>query len=435
MTVLEASATVGGGARSAELTLPGFVNDVCSSVYPMGISSPAFEQFPLTKYGMEWVHPEACLAHPFDDGSAALLHRSVDSAAAGLGPDGDAWRGLFAPFAKAWPTLRYDALAPVTQLLKQPPRHPFLMAKLGWMGMQSARTFAHRKFRGPRARALFAGMAAHSVLPLEAAFSSAIGVIFAAIAHSVGWPIVRGGAQKLSDALAAYLRSLGGEIETGVRVTSLPKADIVMCDITPRQFLALAGDALPIAYRKALERFRYTSGVFKLDWALAGPIPWRAAECARAATVHVGGEFDQIAEWEGRFTGRPFLILVQPSLFDAARAPEGKHTVSAYCHVPNGSEADMSDAIEAQVERFAPGFRRRILARHVLSPRALEQHNANLIGGDVSGGALDWKQFFFRPTPRLYRTPLRGVYLCSSSTPPGGGVHGMCGYNAWRAVK
>jgi len=273
-------------------------------------------------------------------------------------------------------------------------------------------------------------MAAHSVLPLEKPLSSAIGVLFAGVAHAVGWPIARGGAQKISDALAGYLRSLGGEIRTGTPVTALPEADIVMCDITPRQFLAIAGNSLPASFRRALERYRYGPGIFKMDWALDGPIPWRAAQCARAASVHVGGTLEEIAQWEARFTGAPFLILVQPSLFDATRAPAGKHTAWAYCHVPNGSAADYSDAIERQIERFAPGFRSRILARAVFSPAALESLNANLIGGDIAGGAMDLRQFFLRPTRRLYRTPLRGVYLCSASTPPGGGVHGMCGYNA-----
>lgn len=426
VTVFEASEQIGGGVRSAELTLPNFVHDVCSAVYPMGISSPAFERFPLASYGLEWVHSPAPMAHPLDDGTAVMLERSIDSTATEVAPDGAAWRNLFGPVAEAWPVLRGDALAPVTRI----PRHPFRMARLGLLGLQPARSFAERYFRGPRARALFAGMAAHSVLPLEKPLSSAVGVLFAGVAHSVGWPIARGGAQRITDALAGYLRSMGGEIRTATRVTSLPEAEVVMCDVTPRQFLALAGDRLPHSYRRALERYRYGPGIFKMDWALDGPIPWRAAACARAATVHVGGTLQEIAEWEAYFQGAPFLILVQPSLFDATRAPAGKHTAWAYCHVPNGSTGDYSDAIERQVERFAPGFRSRILARAVFSPAALESHNANLVGGDVAGGAMDLRQFFLRPTRQLYRTPLRGVYLCSASTPPGGGVHGMCGYNA-----
>ena len=431
VTVLEGSTTIGGGARSAGLTLPDFVHDICSTVYPMGISSPAFEQFPLARYGLEWVHSAAPLAHPLADGTAVLLERSLDSTANALGPDGETWRKLFEPFAQAWPSLRHDVLAPPIHL----PKHPILLTKLARLGFMPARSFAEKWFRGTRARALFAGMATHSILPLEDRFSSAIAVVYAAVGHSLGWPIARGGAQKLADALAGYLISLGGTIRTGVRAQSLPKADIVMCDVTPRQFLALAPDSLPVSYRKALQRYRYGPGVFKMDWALDGPIPWRAVECTRAATVHVGGSLEEIAEWEAHFAGRPFVILVQPSLFDPSRAPAGKHTAWAYCHVPNGSMGDYSDAIESQIERFAPGFRRRILARSVLSPSALEQHNPNLIGGDIVGGAMDISQFFLRPTRSLYRTPLRGVYLCSASTPPGGGVHGMCGYNAARLLE
>jgi phytoene dehydrogenase-like protein len=428
VTVFEASGQIGGGARSTELTLPGFLHDICSAVYPMAVSSPIFEQFPLAAHGLEWVHPEAPLAHPLEEGGAVLLERSLDATAANLEGDGDAWRSLFGPLAAQWPALRHDALAPITGI----PRHPFLMARLGFAGIRSARALAERRFHGPRARALFAGLAAHSAMPLEQPLSSAIGLVLGATAHACGWPIARGGAQRLSDALAGYLRSLGGEIRTATRVTSLPEAEIVMCDITPRQFLALAGDRLRASFRRALERYRYGPGVFKMDWALDAPIPWRDPRCARAATVHVGGTLEEIAHWEAHHSGRPFLILVQPSLLDRSRAPAGKHTAWAYCHVPNGSTADYSEAIEQQIERFAPGFRDRILKRSALSPAALEGHNANLIGGDISGGAMNLGQFFLRPTRRLYRTPLAGIYLCSSSTPPGGGVHGMCGYHASR---
>ncbi len=426
VTVFEASEHIGGGARSAELTLPGFVHDLCSSVYPMAVSSPAFDSFPLADYGLEWIHSPAPLAHPLDDGTAVMLERSIEATMESVAPDGAAWRRAFASLADAWPSMRYDALAPITHF----PRHPVRMARLGLMGLPPAVSVARTLFRGPRARALFAGMAAHSVMPLEAPLSSAIGVLFAAIGHSVGWPVARGGAQKITDALAGYLRFLGGEIRAGSPVTSLPDAEIVMCDITPRQFLELAGDRLPESYRRALKRYRYGPGVFKMDWALDGPIPWRAPACERAATVHVGGTLEEIARWERRFTGAPFLILTQPSLFDPSRAPAGKHTAWAYCHVPNGDAADYSEAIEQQIERFAPGFRSRILARAVFSPAALEQRNSNIIGGDISGGAMNIRQFFLRPTPSLYSTPLRGVYLCSSATPPGGGVHGMSGYNA-----
>ena len=428
VTVFEASTHIGGGARSAELTLPGFVHDICSAVYPMAQDSPAFEQFPLAAHGLEWVHPEAPLAHPLDDGRAVLLERSLDATAASLERDGNAWRSLFGPLAARWPRLRHDVLSPVTRM----PRHPWLMAQLGLLGIRSARGLAEGRFRGPRARALFAGLAAHSVMPLDAPLSSAIALILGAIGHAGGWPVARGGAQRITDALAATLRSLGGEICAGSPVTALPEAEIVMCDVTPRQFLAIAGDRLPPSFRRSLERYRYGPGVFKMDWALDAAIPWRDPRCARAGTVHVGGTLDEIAQWEANFTGRPFLILVQPSLFDASRAPAGKHTAWAYCHVPNGSTADYGDAIEQQIERFAPGFRSRILARCISSPARLESYNANLVGGDVAGGALDLRQFFFRPTRRLYRTPLAGVYLCSASTPPSGGVHGMCGYHASR---
>ncbi len=430
VTVHEASAQIGGGTRSAELTLPGFLHDVCSAVHPMAIVSPCFDRFPLADYGLEWIHPSAPLAHPLDDGTAVILERSLDATAAGLGGDGDAWRRLIQPFADAWPQLRYDALAPIGI-----PRHPLLMARLGFYSIRSARSLADSFFRGERARAIFAGMAAHSVLPLEAPLSAGFGIVFGAIGHSYGWPIPRGGSQRIAGALASYLRSLGGVIVTNSRVGTLaPSDDLTMCDITPRQFLALAGDKLPDGYRRSLERYRYGPGVFKLDWALDGPIPWRAPECARAATVHIGGTFDEIAQWEANHTGRPFVLLVQSSLFDSSRAPEGKHTGWAYCHVPNGSTVDMTDAIEQQVERFAPGFRDRILARHVFTPASLERYNANLVGGDVGGGAVNLRQFFLRPNWHLYRTPLANVFLCSSSTPPGGAVHGLCGYYAVRAA-
>jgi phytoene dehydrogenase-like protein len=313
------------------------------------------------------------------------------------------------------------------------------MARFGLHAIRSARALSYGLFRGDRARALFAGLAAHSIMPLENPASSAIGLALGAAAHAVGWPIPHGGAQRIADALAGYFRSMGGEIEAATRIDSLPDApladaQLVLCDISPRQFVAIAGDRLPESYRGALSRYRYGPGVFKMDFALDAPIPWRARECLRAATVHVGGTFDEIAAWEANFVGRPFVLLAQPSLFDSARAPAGKHTVWAYCHVPNGSTADMSGAIESQIERFAPGFRERILARHAMTPAELERDNANLIGGDIAGGANELRQMFLRPTPRLYNTPLRGVFLCSSSTPPGGGVHGMCGYYAARAA-
>ncbi len=383
VTVHEASSQIGGGARSAELTLPGFVHDICSAVHPMAVASPCFELFPLQEHGLQWIHPPAPLAHPLDDGTAVMLERSIDATAANLASDGEAWKRLIGPFAAAWPELRHDAMAPIGM-----PRHPILMARLGMIGIRSARSVAEGYFREPRARALFAGIAAHAVMPLEDRLSAAAGIVLGALGHSYGWPIPLGGSQRIADALVACLCSLGGEIVTNSRVESLPEG-LVMCDVTPRQFLAMAGDRLPADYRRSLERYRYGPGVFKLDWALDGPIPWRAAECARAATVHLGGTFDEIAQWESTHQGRPFVLLVQSSLFDATRAPAGKHTAWAYCHVPNDSAADMTEAIESQVERFAPGFRGRILARHVFTPAGLERYNANLVGGDVGGGSAD----------------------------------------------
>ncbi len=429
VTVHEASAQIGGGVRSAELTLPGFIHDLCSAIHPMAICSPCFEQFPLAEYGLEWVQPDVPVAHPLDDGTAVLLERSVGSTAADLGPDGEAWRRLFEPLVEHWTDLRWDVLSPI-----RIPRHPLLMAKFGLNAIRSACALAQSRFRGVRARALFAGLAAHSVMPLNDMPSSAIGLVMAITAHANGWPFPRGGAQRLTDALAGYLRSLGGEIRTESRVLALPRADIVMCDVTPRQLLSIGADRFPESFRHALARFRYGPGVFKMDWALDAPIPWRAPECRRAGTVHLGGTLEEIAQWEAHHNGRPFVLLAQHTLFDPSRAPDGKHTAWGYCHVPNGSEEDLSEEIEQQIERFAPGFRGRILARNILTPAGLEHRNANLVGGDIGGGAIDLRQMFLRPTHRIYGTPASGVYVCSSSTPPGGGVHGMCGYNAVRAA-
>jgi phytoene dehydrogenase-like protein len=427
VTVYEGASQIGGGARSGELTLPGFLHDVCSAVYPMALSSPAFEQFPLAEYGLEWIHPEVPLAHPLDDGTAAVLERSVAATAGGLGADGEAWQRLMEPLAQAWPRLRRDVLAP-----PHFPRYPLLMAKFGVKALGSASGLVESRFHGAPARALFAGLAAHASLPLEAHPTAGVGLTLGAAAHAVGWPIPRGGAQRISNALAGYLRSLGGEILAASPLLELPEVPMVLCDITPWQFLALARDRLTEPFRGALVRYRYGPGAFKMDWALDGPIPWTAKQCGRAGTVHVGGTFEEIAAWERNYSGRPFVLLVQPTLFDATRAPSGKHTAWAYCHIPNGSTSDMAGAIEAQIERFAPGFRARILARSVLPPAALERINPNLVGGDINGGSIDLGQFFLRPTRHLYSTPIDGVYLCSSSTPPGGAVHGMCGYYAAR---
>ncbi len=436
-TVLEAQPTFGGGARSAELTLPGFVHDICSAVHPLALSSPILQTFPLADYGLEWIQPPAPVAHPIDRENAVIGDRSVEKTADRLGADAKIYRRILEPLVAAWPELMEDLLAPL-----HPPNHPFLMAHFGLLAPWPASTIARLCFRQREARALFAGMAAHSLLPLEKLGSAAFGWVLTLSAHAAGWPIPRGGSQMVSNALAGYLESLGGHLITNQCVSSLKEVsdrDLILCDITPRQLLRIAGDRMPANYRRRLERYRYGPGVFKMDWALDGPIPWSVPDCARTATVHIGGTLDEVAAserapWTGKVCERPFVLLAQPSLFDPSRAPEGKHTAWAYCHVPNGSSQDMSERIEVQIERFAPGFRARILARHGMNTSEMERHNANLIGGDINGGAQDLRQLFTRPTASTYRTPIPGVYLCSASTPPGGGVHGMCGYHAVRAV-
>jgi phytoene dehydrogenase-like protein len=437
--VREAAEVPGGGLRSAELTLPGFVHDVCAAVHPLAISSPFFRTLPLAAHGLEWVHPPIPLAHPFDDGTAVLLERSTEATGETLGRDAAAYRDFLDPWVAIWDRLAEDVLAPLHL-----PRHPWALARFGLHALRSARGLAASLFEGPRARALFAGLAAHSMLPLTMAATAAFGLVLALTAHAGGWPIARGGSQRVADALVAYFRSLGGEVITQARVRSLdelPAGKTLIFDVTPRQLLEIAGHRLPAGYRSSLARYRYGPAAFKLDWALVAPIPWTAPGCGRAGVVHLGGTFEEImaseeAPWRGAHAESPFVLLVQPSLFDASRAPAGKHTAWAYCHVPHGSPVDMTARIEAQVERFAPGFRDLILARSVRPPAALERHNANLVGGDINGGAQDGGQLFFRPTFRLvpYTTPVRGLYLCSASTPPGGGVHGMCGYFAAQAA-
>jgi phytoene dehydrogenase-like protein len=439
-TVLrEARTTIGGGLRSDELTLPGFVHDVCSAVHALALGSPFLRTLPLDRFGLEWVQPPAALAHPLDDGSAALLERSLDATAAGLGPGGTDWRRLHGPFVRSWDDLARDILAPPLRV----PRSPLVMARFGLQALRPA-TGVARGLRGTAAQALFAGNAAHSFLPLEAPGTAGFGLLLTVAAHAVGWPIARGGSQRVADALAAYFRSLGGEILTGAPVEHLDElgtARAILLDLTPRQVLRIAGSRLPARYGRALERYRYGSAAFKLDWALDAPVPWTAAECARAGTVHLGGTLEEVAASEaahprGTVHERPFVLLVQPTLFDESRAPAGRHTAWAYCHVPHGYAGDVAERIERQVERFAPGFRERILARSVLTPADFERRNANLVGGDINGGMMDLRQVFARPIarPTPYRTPLRGVYLCSASTPPGGGGHGMCGHHAARAA-
>ena len=434
--VLEAGATPGGGCRSGELTLPGFTHDICAAVHPLGLGSPFFRTLPLERYGLEWVQPDAPLVHPFDDGTAAVLERSVAATALSLGPDAGRYEDLMGPLVPDWETL--------CAALRQPlrlARYPWGLARFGWKATRSARGLSDEAFRGSRARALFAGCAAHSFLPLAQSPSAAFGLVLAIAGHAVGWPIARGGSQRIVDALVGYLAALGGEVVCGHPVRSLedlPPSRAVFCDLTPRQVVKIAGDRLPPDYRRQLEGYRYGPGAFKLDYALAGPVPWQASECARAATVHLGGTRAEIAAsegaiWQGEVSETPYVLLVQPSLFDPTRAPTGKHTVWAYCHVPHGFAGDMTGRIEAQIERFAPGFRDLVLARSVLSPAGLERYNANYVGGDINGGVQDWRQLFSRPVarPLPWTTPVPGLYLCSSSTPPGGGVHGMGGY--WAA--
>jgi phytoene dehydrogenase-like protein len=437
--VIEAADTVGGGARSAELTLPGFVHDLCSAIHPLGVASPFFRSLPLAEHGVEWVESPAPLAHPFDDGTAVLLEHSPDAAETTLDEDASRWQRVFAPLVRDVEPLLDEILAPFSL-----PAHPVAMARFGARAAPPATILARLSFRGAKARGLFAGLAAHSILPLGRPPSAAFGLVLGLLGHAVGWPFPRGGSQRLSDALASYLRSLGGEIETGRTVESLAELGEtrpILLDVTPRGLLSLAGDRLPARYRRRLERYRYGPGVFKLDWALDRPIPWRAEECARAATVHLGATLEEIAAsetapWHDRVAERPYVLLAQQSLFDSSRAPAGQHTAWAYCHVPNGSSVAMTERIEQQIERFAPGFRDRILARSELSPADLERRNANYVGGDINGGAATLRQLFTRPVPQRspYTTPLPGVFLCSSSTPPGGGVHGMCGYHAAQAA-
>ena len=433
--VIEAKETVGGGARTAELTAPGFLHDVCSAIHPMAVGSPFLSRLPLDEYGLEWIHPPAPVAHPFDDGPAAILERSVTATGEALGDDAGAYTRLMSPLVREWDSLVVDILGTLRM-----PAHPLVLGRFGLGAVRSAVGLGRAKFKGRNALGLFAGLAAHSMLPLDKPLSAAFGLVLAAAGHAVGWPLPRGGSQSISGALASYLRSLGGEIVTGSPVTAMddfPKPRSLLFDVTPRQLVRIVGDRLPAGYRRRLETYRYGPGVFKMDWALDGPIPWRSEECGRAGTVHLGGTMEEIATAEdevsrGGHPESPFVLLAQQSLFDSSRAPEGKHTGWAYCHVPNGSTVDMTDRIEAQVERFAPGFRDLILARSARSPAVLEEYNPNYVGGDINGGIQDLGQLFARPSLRLspYTTPLRGVYICSSSTPPGGGVHGMCGYHA-----
>jgi phytoene dehydrogenase-like protein len=433
MDVFEAEPTPGGACRTMELTLPGFLHDFGSAVHPLAVGSPFFSELPLAEHGLHWIHSTFTVAHPLDDGTSVVLPRELENLGAVLGPDADPWTRLVRPFVENWSKFASAVLRPVTSF----PSHPLLMARFGLEALRSAKSTASR-FKTDRARALFAGLAAHSFLPLDEPLSGGFGMLMAITAHAAGWPIPRGGAQSITNALCSYLASLRGTVRTSSRIESFAELEgykLILCDVTPRQLLRIGAQTFTESYKRTLERFRYGPGVFKVDYALSAPIPWKSSDCSRAATVHLGGKFEEIAASESavreeRIAERPFVLLAQPSLFDKTRAPADKHTAWAYCHVPSGCNSDMLTRIEDQIERFAPGFRDCVLECRVFSPADLERMNENLIGGDISGGALDIRQFLFRPSWRVYATSASNVYICSSSTPPGAGVHGMCGYHA-----
>ncbi len=435
VALYEAKDTVGGGMRTLEFTLPGFKHDVCSAIHPLGLASPFFRELPLKQFGLDWIQPEIPVAHPLDD-RAVLLERSLEQTAQSLGVDRENYQHLFEGFINNSDKLVESFLAPLLRF----PQHPLLMARFGLYALRPCTMLTHQLFKTKEAKALFAGLAAHAILPLNAPATAAFGLVLGMLGHAVGWPLPKGGSQAVADALANYFKSLGGEIFTSHEVKSLaelPKAKAIFLDTTPTQFMDLASGQLPSPYVNAINRFRYGAGVFKIDYALSEAVPWKDKQCLRAGTVHLGGTLEEIAlsEYEmsqGRHAEKPYVLVAQQSLFDDSRAPQGKHTLWAYCHVPNGSTLDMTEQIEGQLERFAPGFKNIVLARHTMNTRAMQSYNMNYIGGDINGGAADLLQLFKRPTFSLtpYRTPLKNVYLCSSSTPPGGGVHGMCGYYA-----
>jgi phytoene dehydrogenase-like protein len=434
--IFEAAETIGGGTRTKELTLPGFHHDVCSAIFPMAVGSPFFRSLPLEQYGLEWIQPKYPLAHPLDDGPAVVLKRSLPQTAAELGQDEKAYRQLFAPFVKRWDDLASEILGPINSI----PSHPLLLSRFGLKALQPAQKLADRHFKSERARALFGGLAAHSIMPLNKISTASIGLVMGITGHKVGWPLPKGGSHEITRALAKYFKSLGGKIETSAEITTLkelPKSSVVLFDNTPKQILDICGKALPPSYAKKLKSYKYGPGVFKVDIALDGPIPWSDERCRDAGTVHLGGTLREIAASEqqieeGKCPAHPFVLAAQQSLFDDSRAPAGKHTLWAYCHVPNGSIRDMSEPVLQQFERFAPGFRDRILEIHTMNTRELESYNHNYIGGDIVGGRQGITQLFTRPAGLLdpYHIPKTNLFICSSSTPPGGSVHGMCGYHA-----
>ena len=435
--LLEAKETIGGGCRSAELTLPGFVHDICSTAHPLAVSSSFFRQLELHQYGLSWVNQEMPLAHPFEDGSAVFLHRSLDITADALGRDGKSYKDLLTPFVKSYDKLLFDILRPIPF-----PAHPFLMAKFASKALSSAKSLGEIRFHNHQTRAFFAGLAAHAMIPLHKPATAAFGIILATLAHAVGWPFVKGGSQNLADALSRCFLDRGGEIVTGKPVRSLedmPRAAYYFFDVTPRQLLDIHGLGLSEKYRQKLVRFRYGPGVYKMDWALKEPIPWKAGICRKAGTIHLGNSYEEIAASvccinKGEISSAPYVMLAQQSLFDPSRSPEGRHTAWGYCHVPPGSKVDMADIIERKIESYAPGFREVILARNTMSATEMELYNPNYVGGDINGGVQDIFQLYTRPVVSLnpYRTSQRNIFICSSSTPPGGGVHGLCGYYAAR---
>ena len=438
--LLEGKSNIGGGLRSAQLTLPGYTHDICSAIHPLAVASPFFEQLPLSEHGLEYIFPTIAAAHPFDNGTAAILKNSVEETARLLGADEQAYLKLMQPIVTDWPNIVDDVLGPLHF-----PKHPMAMARFGLKAFTSANYLA-KTFKTPEAKALLAGMAAHAIQPLTNAATSAVALVLIATAHLKGWPIPKGGSNSIADALSSYFISLGGTIETDIYVKSLdqlPSAHAILFDVTPKQLLQIAGHRFSSIYKWQLERYRYGMGVFKIDWALDAPIPFTAETCRQAGTVHIGNTIQEIVDyeqqiWNGKHPGNPFTLLAQPSVFDPSRSPEGKHTAWGYCHVPNGSAQDMTAAIENQIERFAPGFKDIILAKHVMDTAQMEEYNPNYIGGDINGGALNISQLFTRPALRWsqYKTSAKGIYICSSSTPPGGGVHGMCGYHsAKKALK
>ncbi|MEX2605064.1 MAG: NAD(P)/FAD-dependent oxidoreductase [Gracilimonas sp.] len=433
--VLEAKSTVGGGTRTEELTEPGFYHDVCAAVLPTTISSPYLKTLALDRFGLEFIHPEIPFVHPFEDGDAIAIYRSLDKTIDQLGEDGTNYQRLYGSIVKNWDALSEDIFGSL-----RIPKHPLKMARFGWYGAFSAKHLSNSLFNMPKTKAMFAGCAAHSIVPLNKAFTSSFGLVLGAAAHTVGWPVAKGGTGSVSKALTTLLKSLGGTIQTNYPVHSLsdiPPAKTILFDLTPHQIVQIVGNQLPLSYKNALRNYKYGPGSFKMDWALSEPVPWSNEQCRKTGTLHLGGSFNEIAAseqavWDGNHAEKPYVLVSQPSLFDDTRAPNGKHTLWAYCHVPNGSEQDMTEVIETQIERFAPGFRDTIISRKSINAQAYQNYNANYVGGDINGGAQFFRQLFGRPVFKWnpYKIPDNAMYICSASTPPGGGVHGMPGYHA-----